>query len=98
MPIAKGICTQPVISRSRGVQKRCSGCGDRTPTIWRPPKMKTSPIRPMMAEAMTVQMMIARRARRGLPAPRYCPARDAAAMPMAKPGWKLKASTRTARM
>jgi len=68
------------------------------PTMLREKKMKHRPIVPMKAQAISVQAVAALRAMDSLPAPRYWPISVAAAMPIEKPGRKLKASTRIAMM
>ena len=57
-----------------------------------------SPIAPISPLAKAAQIRTPRIACLGLPAPKYCPASVAAAMPIAKPGRKLIASIRIAHM
>lgn len=57
---------------------------------------KMAPKTPMKMTAYLMHLMMVMRAMSALRAPRYCPTRVDAAMPMAKPGKKLSDSMRMA--
>src|SRR5690606_4723688 len=79
---ANGTWKNPATISTFGTSSRCVGCDVSTPTTVRGAKMNTAPIAPMIADATPVHASVERHAIRGLPAPRYCPASAAAAVPI----------------